>query len=219
MIRTFAKSSMNLLSRYNNSILRAPYKTKMATAGTTYFIADNICQRFIEKKSSEQYSFTRSLRQAAVGALFAAPSLHIWHSGILPKLIKPIAGKMKGVLVAVFLNETVLASYFIGCLLFSFEALKHLNPQAGVKNVKEKFGSAIVTSMKFWTGISFINYGLMPIHLRPVFVSCWSVVWQSYLSYVSNNKVMLDEKKGTKIVVVEEEDPFLTVNRSSLRLI
>jgi hypothetical protein len=203
MIKTLVKSPITLLRRYNNSLLKAPYKTKMATAGTTYFIADNICQRLIEKKSPEEYSLTRSLRQAAVGALFAAPSLHIWHSGLLPKIIKPISSKMKGVLVAVFLNETVLASYFIACLLFSFEALKTLDPQAGVKNVKEKFGSAIVTSMKFWTGISFINYGLLPVHLRPVFVSCWSVVWQSYLSYVSNNR--LNSIKQKTITEIEEE--------------
>jgi protein Mpv17 len=172
----------------------------MFTAGTTYFIADNICQRYIEKKSPEDYSLDRSCRQSAVGALFAAPSLHIWHSTILPRIIKPIVSRFTGVMVAVFLNETLLATYFICALLFSFEALKKGDINAGLQNVKEKFSSAIVTSMKFWTGISFINYGLIPVHMRPVFVSCWSVVWQSYLSYVANNKLQQKEKK----VMVEE---------------
>jgi hypothetical protein len=201
MILNIAKSPMILLRKYNQALLRSPLKVKMFTAGTTYFIADNICQRFIEKKSSNDYSLDRSGRQAAVGALFAAPSLHMWHSSILPKIIKPIVGRFRGVLLAVFLNETLLASYFICALLFSFEALKKGDIQAGVQNVKEKFSSAIVTSMKFWTGISFVTYGLMPIHMRPVFVSCWSVVWQSYLSYVANNK--LNQKEN---VMEEEED-------------
>jgi len=171
----------------------------MLTAGTTYFIADNICQRKIEKKDAVKYSLERSLRQAAVGCFFAAPSLHIWHSSILPKLIKPISGRFKAVALAVFLNESLLGSYFICSLLFAFEALKKRDPKAGVENVKQKFGTAMVTSVKFWTGISFINYGLMPVHLRPVFVSCWSIVWQSYLSYMSNNKLT---QTGT--VIVEE---------------
>lgn len=188
MFKSLIKLPASLLRSYNNSLMTSPYKTKMATAGFTYFLADNICQHHIEKKDLQDYSPVRSLRQASVGAFFAAPSLHVWHSIILPKLVKVCTRNITKVLVSVFLNETVLASYFISCLLFSFEALKHMDVQAGVKNVEKKFVPALEASMKFWTGISFINYGLVPIHLRPVFVSCWSVVWQSYLSYVSNNR-------------------------------
>lgn len=210
MLKTLFKSPILLLRSYNTALLKRPYTTKMLTAGTTYFIADNICQRYIEKKETKNYSLDRSLRQASVGCFFAAPSLHLWHSSILPKIIKPISGRFKAVCLAVFLNESVLASYFICCLLFSFEALKHLDPKAGVRNVKEKFSSAIVTSVKFWTGISFINYGLIPVHLRPVFVSCWSIVWQSYLSYVSNNK--LNQTKTLSAVLEEEKEVFLPKN-------
>ena len=188
MFKSLIKLPAAILRKYNNSLMTSPYKSKIATAGFTYFLADSICQRYIEKKDHQEYSSARSLRQASVGAFFAAPSLHVWHSIILPKLVKACTRNLTKVLVSVFLNETVLASYFISCLLFSFEALKHVSVEAGVKNVEKKFVPALEASMKFWTGISFINYGLVPIHLRPVFVSCWSVVWQSYLSYVSNNK-------------------------------
>jgi len=41
---------VKILSKYNNALLNAPYKTKMATAGFTYFIADCIAQKEIEKK-------------------------------------------------------------------------------------------------------------------------------------------------------------------------
>jgi protein Mpv17 len=219
MILTIAKSPMILLRKYNQALLRSPYKVKMFTAGTTYFLADNICQRYIEKKSSQEYSLDRSCRQSAVGAFFAAPSLHIWHSSILPKIIKPIVGRFRGVLVAVFLNETLLASYFVCCLLFSFAALKKGDLKAGVENVKEKFGSAIVTSMKFWTGISFINYGLIPVHMRPVFVSCWSVVWQSYLSYVANNKLKNTEKKVMVEEYLDDEEEVLLQNHGYFQIL
>jgi hypothetical protein len=207
MLKLITKTS-SLLTRYNQALLKAPYKTKMTTAGTTYFIADNICQLLIEKKSKQDYSYIRSCRQSAVGALFAAPSLHLWHSTILPSIVKPIVGKLKVVALAVFLNETVLASYFVCCLLFSFEALKKMDPKAGVDNVREKFSSAIVKSMKFWTGISVINYGLVPIPFRPVFVSCWSIVWQSYLSYISNNKLNLIMDNGRKDEEMETSQPI-----------
>jgi len=161
----------------------------MATAGFTYFLADCIAQKKIEKKSSDDYSLSRSARQSAVGAFFAAPSLHVWHSLILPKIVKHCTRNVTRVCVSVFLNESILAAYFISFLLFSFEGLKKMSIEAGAQNVQDKFLPALETSVKFWTGISFINYGLVPIQFRPVFVSCWSIVWQSYLSYLSNNRV------------------------------
>lgn len=204
MLRSIVQIPKTLLSRYNNALLHSPYKTKMATAGCTYFLADVICQNFIERKASkpslQDYSPIRSLRQGSVGFFFAAPSLHVWHSIILPKLVKACTKTYVRVCASVLLNETVLAGYFISMLLFSFEALRTLSVQKGAQNVQEKFIPSIQSSVKFWTGISFINYGLMPVHLRPVFVSCWSVIWQTYLSYVSNNKL----QNASEVIVVEE---------------
>lgn len=211
MFKSLIKAPVSILNKYNRALLSSPYKTKMATAGFTYFLADCICQTKIEKKESNEHSPLRSLRQASVGALFAAPSLHAWHSLILPKIVKHCTRNFSRIVLSVFLNETVLAGYFVSCLLFSFEALKQMDPNAGAENVKEKFAPAIQSSMKFWTGISFINYGLIPIHLRPVFVSCWSIVWQSYLSYVSNNT--LKESATTNIDKEEEEE---TINYNLL---
>lgn len=187
MIKSLIKVPANVLSKYNSALLKSPYRTKMATAGFTYFLADCICQKYIEKNENKDHE--RSIRQASVGAFFAAPSLHVWHSKILPRIVKHCTKNYTRVLVSVFLNESILAGYFISCLLFSFESLKHRSFEAGIHNVQDKFLPALETSVKFWTGISFINYGFVPIHLRPVFVSCWSIVWQSYLSYISNNRL------------------------------
>jgi len=214
MFKTIFKAPINLFNRYNSALLRSPYKTKMATAGTTYFLADCICQNYIERRETEHHNFARSARQAGVGALFAAPSLHVWHSMILPKLVKNCTGFMTRLGISVFLNETILAAYFISVVLFSFEALKNFDTQAGVDNVKEKFVPALETSVKFWTPISIINYGLMPVHLRPVFVSCFSVVWQSYLSYVANNKVVTMPEALEK---AEEEVELELINKKGLQ--
>jgi len=177
------------LQKYNRCLLEAPYKTKMLTTGTTYFLGDCVCQNLIEDKSAREKSMTRSLKQGAVGMFFAGPSLHIWHSNILPKLVKPFTGRLSYLVAAVVFNELIIGSYFVASLLFAFEALKKRDINAGIQNMKEKFPSAILMSIKFWTGVSILNFGFMPVHFRPVFVSCWSIVWQSYLSYVSNNRL------------------------------
>jgi len=189
MIKSLIKAPATLLSKYTSNLIHSPYKTKMATAGFTYFLADCICQGYIEKKSSEDYCVTRAIRQGSVGAFFAAPSLHVWHSNILPKVVKYCTRNVTRVAVSVVLNETIFATYFISFLLFTFEALKTKSVEAGTQNVQDKFSNAFTSSLKFWPMISLINYSFVPIHLRPVFVSCWSVLWQSYLSYISNNMI------------------------------
>src|SRR4051812_10021402 len=106
MIKSLFKAPVSLLSKYNNALQRAPYKTKMATTGFAYFLADCIAQRKIEKKELKDHCAERSLRQASVGAFFAAPSLHVWHSTVLPRLVKACTKNFTRVLVSVCLNET-----------------------------------------------------------------------------------------------------------------
>jgi len=201
MIKSVIKAPVTLLNKYTQALIHSPYKTKMATTGFTYFLADYICQSQIEKKQSDEYCIERSVRQGSVGAFFAAPSLHLWHSVVLPKFVKGCTKTVTRVACSVLLNETLFATYFISFLLFSFESLKTRSVEAGAQNVQDKFFPALGASMKFWTWISLINYSFIPIHLRPVFVSCWSVVWQSYLSYVSNN--MISE---TPVLAQDEEE-------------
>ncbi len=199
MIKSLVKAPVTLATKYTNALITSPYKTKMATTGVTYFLADYICQSQIEKKQSDDYCIFRSIRQGSVGAFFAAPSLHLWHSVVLPKLVKGCTKNVTRIACSVVLNETLFATYFISFLLFSFETLKTRSLGGGAQNVQEKFVPAFSASIKFWTWISLINYSFIPIHLRPVFVSCWSVVWQSYLSYLSNNMI-----KDTQPVLAEE---------------
>lgn len=213
MLKSLTSTPVTLFKKYNSALINSPYKTKMTTLGFTYFLADYISQSHIEKKEAKDYSVTRSVRQSSVGAFFAAPSLHVWHTHVLPKFVQFCSRHASKVLLSVFLNETIFAGYFVSCLLFSFEALKTFNVQAGAQNVQEKFLPTIGASVKFWTGISFLNYGFMPIHLRPVFVSVWSVIWQSYVSYVSNNKTQDTSNTATQ----EKEEEEIEINYALLR--
>lgn len=66
MVSALIRLSVNLLTRYNQFLLRPIHKTKMVPAGFTYFLADCISQNKIGKK--DDYSLLRSSCQASLGA-------------------------------------------------------------------------------------------------------------------------------------------------------
>ena len=160
----------------------------MATAGTAFFIADCICQRYVENKTTQEYSLKRSVRQSSVGVFFAGPSLHIWHTMIIPKIAQRFSSKPAKILASIVSTETAFGMYFVCSLLFYFEVLKTQSVEAGVRSVENKFWPTFGNSLKFWPFVSAINFSLIPIHLRSIFVNFFAIIWQTYLSYVSNNK-------------------------------
>ena len=188
MFKNIFQLPVTLFHKYSNALIHSPYKTKMISAGIGYFVGDVVCQMYMEQQNSDTYDFKRSIRQALVGAFFAGPTLHLWHTLGIPRLNRYFPNRIPRVLASVFLHAAVLDAYLALCLLFLFESLRTWSVEAGIRNVKNKFVTAYVNSLKFWTGLSFISYGVVPVHFRPIFANVWTIAWQSYLSYVSNNK-------------------------------
>ena len=93
----------------------------MATSGVAFFIADCICQRYVEKKTIQEYSLKRSIRQSACGVFFAGPSLHIWHTMVIPRIAQRFSSKPAKILASVFWTDVVFGVYVVSSLLFYFE--------------------------------------------------------------------------------------------------
>ena len=161
MLRSLLQAPIRVFSRYNRALIESPYKTKMATAGTAFFIADCICQRYVENKSIQEYSLKRSVRQSSVGVFFAGPSLHIWHTMVIPKIAQRFSSKSAKIFASVVSTEVAFGMYFVCSLLFYFEVLKTQSVEAGVKNVENKFWPTFGNSLKFWPFVSVINFSLI----------------------------------------------------------
>ena len=188
MLKSFLQFPKQAFNRYNRALLESPYKTKMATAGFAFFVADVICQRFIEHKKGNDYSINRTLRQSFVGTFVSGPSLHVGHTMIIPNITKYFATRPAKVLVSMLISETMFNLYFACTLLFCFEFIRTMSVDSSLKEVELKVWSAFWNSMKFWPFVNIVSFSVVPVHFRPLFINFFSIIWQTYLSYVSNNK-------------------------------
>jgi len=154
--------------------------------GVVSIIGDVICQKLIEKKSWEDYSFKRTLRQCSVSLLYNAPMGHVWFGKVLPKIVKPIEKKPLRVLASVILDNTFYASYIIATGVFFLELLKTGSVEASVENVQKKFMKIWMNSVGFWTSMSLIGHSFVPQPFKVLFGNTCGVVWQVYMSYMVN---------------------------------
>jgi len=158
----------------------------MTTSCFVFSSGDFLCQRYIEKKTGDDYSYTRTLRQALFGTFMVAPTLHLWHSRIIPAVTKPFQSRFKQIAVSYVLGEGLLSPYFLVVALFYYGYTKNFDFEEGRVNMTEKFFSTVLRSFQFWGVVSLFTYSVVPIIYRPVFSNCFSIAWQAYLSHVAN---------------------------------
>lgn len=149
-------------------------------------VGDTLCQVFIEKKSPEEHSFKRTLRQSAVSCLYGAPLGHTWFGSVLPKLVAPFTQKPSRVIASVILDNTLLAAFSISTGVFLLELLKTHSVETSVYNVQNKFTTIFKNSMKYWCVVSTINHTFVPVHLKVLVGNISGIAWQIYMSYMVN---------------------------------
>jgi len=184
--RTIFNFASSAFSRYTHSLIHSPLRTKMISSCLISMFGDTVCQKFIEKKSWEDFSFRRTLRQCSVSLLYTAPIWHLWFGILLPKIVKPLTYKPVRVATSVILDNTVYASYIITTGVFLLELLKTGSVETSVNNVQKKFVTMFWNSAQFWCTVSFINHTFLPMHYRVVFGNSCGVIWQIYMSYMVN---------------------------------
>jgi len=185
------KTASNLFQRYNHLLITHPLKTKIITAGTISIFGDTFCQKVIEKKTWEEYSPKRTLRQLSVVCFIFAPFAHVWYARFLPPMTNWIKFKPAKIVASVILDNTLYGGLMLGSGVFTLELLKSWDLDFSLQNVQTKFPIMYENAIKFWGTVSLINHTMMPLMYRGVFTNACGVFWQVYISYMVNNKVVV----------------------------
>jgi len=180
------KFATSMFRGYTNLLLTQPLKTKMITSGIISGFGDMLCQKFAEKKSAQDYSYTRTLRQSSVACLYSAPIWHKWFGTVLPWIIRPIKFIPARILTSALLENTIMGGFSMATSLFLLESLKSGNANTAIDNVQEKFAPIMTNAVKFWSVISLINHTFVPVHLKVLVNNVTGIVWQSYVSHMVN---------------------------------
>ncbi|CAF0983383.1 unnamed protein product [Adineta steineri] len=170
-----------ILRNYNKFVLKNPLLAMSLTTGTTMGLGNIISQTIIEKRTLSTIDWPRVTRFAAFGYLFSGPFLRYWYYG----LDKYFAGaKLKPV-------KMMIADQLIAAPLLNSVILLYLPLSSGksLNEAKKRFCEDFPTVMKAnycaWPAIQLTNFYFIPIHHRVLFVNMCSLVWSTFLAFVT----------------------------------
>lgn len=169
-------------SSYNQALERRPYLTSSLTAATLMSISDVGCQKFeTNEEQKRSLDLKRTLHVAITGFFWSAPFAHTWYTG-LEKLMPPIDSKALGVFIRLMLETFLWSPASVGGYLTCRTLLEGSNV---LDKLRLKYKEALLAAWTFWPGVSIINYGLVPLQHRVLYVNCLSVVWNAYLTHLN----------------------------------
>ena len=137
-------------------------------------------ERLVDAKVSKR----RVLRSGAAGFISHGPQLHFW-SLILDRYVVFGSGAwaLRGaVLAKIALDQTFFALYINAAYCMTLELLKRSPLSLALTRIRRAAWPSLKRSWQFWPMVHLVTFGLVPQHLRVLWVDCVEVVWVAVLA-------------------------------------
>lgn len=181
-------------SWYKHMLTQKPLITKSMTSCATNAFSDILCQKLMqnsdEKEVEEKKKLDeeRLLHASVTGLIWSGPVTHFWYKILFGNLVT-------------FKNPTLalLGQIFLDAIVFSpvtvsgYFALRSILEGSGWKGVREKLSTRLFTTVlgawKFWPAANLVNFSIVPMEFRVLYMNVLSVFWSGYLTYVNSQKI------------------------------
>ncbi|GAB0493023.1 hypothetical protein MMPV_004295 [Pyropia vietnamensis] len=169
-------------SSYVKALEVAPVKTKAITAGVLVGLGDALAQ-VLTGTPMDSLDLQRVFRFTAFGLVLQGPAGHAWYD-ILERVIRlpGMAGIAGKVAADQFLFAPVFTSIFFGYLCVTEGGQLGDVREA----VASKLPSTLIASWKVWPLAHVINFGVIPLGLRVLYVNAVSTAWIAFLSMTAS---------------------------------
>ena len=182
---------------YSKLLMEKPLLTKSITSCATNAFSDVLCQKLIittkeEEKDTSTASIDKErLGQAAVtGLLWSGPVTHYWYKILFGKLTISINDPIIGLVVQILLDSIIFSPITVS----GYFTLRSIMEGSGIEGIKDKLSTRLVKTVlgawKFWPAANVINFGLVPLEFRVLYMNVLSIFWSFYLTYVNGQKIV-----------------------------
>ncbi|RVE45581.1 hypothetical protein evm_009778 [Chilo suppressalis] len=179
----------NLFKLYQQSLNRRPYLMQAVQTGTLMAAGDLICQTFIEKKTTKQVDYKRTIGFSSIGFFVGGPALRVWY-GLLNNRIGS-TGKTVA-LKKVFVDQVLFAPAFLSLILVAVGALQG-KPWETVKlDLKANYSDVLITNYYIWPWVQLVNFYYVPLQYQVLVVQTVALFWNTYLSWKTNRKRLVE---------------------------
>ncbi|TNV75913.1 hypothetical protein FGO68_gene16685 [Halteria grandinella] len=179
------------LAQYTFGLKSSPYKYKMSTAFTMFFLGDITCQyidkHFLNTHQASTYDFIRSSRQGIVAGLFGAPFLHLFLTKAVPLLNFKGLSAAQFLFLRIFIHQAVVMplnifQFFMitGLLTSGFDIKKTIDNQI------PKYKKALIRGWMYWPLLLVIMYRYVPTHFQNLYMDIFVYFFSIMLSYIQS---------------------------------
>lgn len=185
------EKAKGLFARYNELLVAAPLTTKAITSMFLTGVGDVMCQVFLE---DSPFNFVRFVQFTLLGGVLVGPGLHFWY-GFVNKVLP--GTQMTMVLGRLAMDQLIWAPAFIATFMSALKVIQGKGDEIAA-NLTSNVWEALQANWKLWPVAMFINFKFVPMQYQVLFANFISLIWNTYLSYVSNKDtvVTVEEAKS-----------------------
>ncbi|KAK1829221.1 hypothetical protein QBC39DRAFT_138229 [Podospora conica] len=171
-----------MLRWYQARLAARPLLTQAVTTSLLFGLGDVIAQQAVEKKGTAHHDLARTSRMCLYGGAVFGPCAATWFKTLQRHVVVP--GKPNATILArVACDQGLFAPTFIGVFLGSMAVLEGSSPG---ERLAAAYWPALSANWLVWPFVQLVNFKVVPLEHRLLFVNAVSIGWNCYLSYLNS---------------------------------
>ncbi|KAE9551972.1 hypothetical protein FO519_004824 [Halicephalobus sp. NKZ332] len=177
-----------ILRLYQRALSKRPLVTQMISSGVIGATGDIVCQLGVEKRSRDNYDFSRTGRFFLLTSCFITPILSRW----MIFLEKRIHGSPKLVpLKRVLVDQACFAPVFSASIIYNLHFFETFSTSKSWEFLKRNYWEIYKHSILYWPFVQIVNFYFVPLNFRVVLIQIAALAWNTFLSYKTQVKIPL----------------------------
>ncbi|OMJ78437.1 hypothetical protein SteCoe_21762 [Stentor coeruleus] len=174
---------------YISYLNQYPLRTQVASGCFIGFIGDYIAQHVVEQKS---YDKKRGLVVSSYGGFEVGIEAKIW----LPLLDRLFGSQMTKIsaLKKLSCEQLIYVPLELAFFMMWTNKLEH-QPEKISEKFSRDYWLALGSSFSYWLPVSFLNFYLVPLQYRALYVSITTLIIDIFNSFASHNNLSKSFKK------------------------
>ncbi|KAJ4297004.1 Protein required for ethanol metabolism [Collariella sp. IMI 366227] len=171
-----------MLGWYQARLAARPLLTQAVTTSILFAVGDITAQQLVEKKGAEKHDLARTGRMALYGGTIFGPAAATWFK-VLQRHVN-LRSANATILARVACDQGLFAPTFIGVFLSSMAVLEGTSPK---EKLERNYTNALTANWMIWPFVQMVNFKLVPLQHRLLFVNVISIGWNCYLSFLNSS--------------------------------
>ncbi|XP_046970599.1 protein Mpv17 [Vanessa cardui] len=182
-------SARGIFQLYQKLLSNRPYLVQAIQAGTLMGAGDIISQTCIENKSVENFDYKRTIKFSSIGFFVGGPALRAWY-GLLNKHVG-VGGKTVAI-KKVFVDQAIFAPGFLFFILIAVGTMQGKSWESIKTDIDANYMDVLKTNYYIWPWVQLANFYYIPLQYQVLIVQSVALFWNTYLSWKTNHKRLLE---------------------------